>query len=295
MNQTTGNKIMSKICVKCGKVKALNAFLPHREWASQSFHDAWCKNCVQSFCVTVDTLKEYCYYNNRRFSRIQYDVAIKKARYALANNAEYIRRQTNPAKKEALEEQATIRQYFTLINLPNYYMYASNISDGGNMPDYDPGREADPPGDDVLVYSKEWNGMYTQRDISYLNDYYGQLEEDFVLDNENIRDYARKVSKASLDADLTYNRMRHGQASVSAWKEAQAIFDNLSKSANFAECKRKPGENTGPGALGLIIQKIEGTGILETTKVTFPEDDIDRILNDFRHTVHAIGLDGVNP
>jgi len=80
---------------------------------------------------------------------------------------------------------------------------------------------------------------------------------------------------------------------VSAWKEAQAIFDNLSKSANFAACKRKPGDSAGLGALGLIVQKIEGAGALQTTKVTFAKDDIDRIIADFRHTVAAIGLDNL--
>ena len=55
-----------------------------------------------------------------------------------------------------------------------------------------------------------WNGYYTQREIDYLDDYYARLEEGFVLDNQNIQDYARKAAKASLDADIKYNRMRQG-------------------------------------------------------------------------------------
>lgn len=39
--------------------------------------------------------------------------------------------------------------------------------------------------------------MYTQRELDYLNDYYERLEEGFVLDNQNIQDYARKAAKAS--------------------------------------------------------------------------------------------------
>lgn len=85
--------------------------------------------------------------------------------------------------------------------------------------------------------------------------------------------------------------MRQGQASANDWKESQAVFDNLSKSANFAACKRKPGDNAGLGALGLIIQKIEATGALQTQKVSFPEDVYDQILSDYRHIVAAIGLD----
>ena len=100
------------------------------------------------------------------------------------------------------------------------------------------------------AYSKVWNGYYTQREIDYLDEYYAQLEEGFVLDNQNIRDYARKAAKASLDADIKYNRMRQGKASVAEWEKAQAIFDNLSKSANFAACKRKPGDMAGAGFIG---------------------------------------------
>lgn len=294
-----GNKERAKVCVKCGRVLPLNTFYPHKEWASQSFHDAWCKECAAAFCKDADTLREYCWYNNRTYSNQQYDAALKKAMYALANQAEYLKAAGSPAKRAKIEAQAACRSFFSLMNLPNYYIYVNNVTTGGDSVIEYPGRKEDAEqeaiaDDSPLLYDRVWNGMYTQREIDYLNGYYGQLEEDFVLDNENIRDYARKVSKASLDADLTYNKMRHGQVSVSAWKEAQAIFDNLSKSANFAACRRKPGENAGLGSLGLIIQKIEGTGVLQNTKVTFPKDDVDRIIEDFRHTIAAVGLDVIN-
>lgn len=110
-----------------------------------------------------------------------------------------------------------------------------------------------------------------------------------MLDNQNIEDYARKAAKASLDADIKYNRMRQGQAGVAEWEKAQAIFDNLSKSANFAACKRKPGDMAGLGSLGAIVAKIEQSGELDTPKVTFPKDHIDRIIDDFRHITAAIG------
>ena len=54
--------------------------------------------------------------------------------------------------------------------------------------------------------------------------------------------------------------MRQGQAGVAEWEKAQAIFDNLSKSANFAACKRKPGDMAGLGSLGAIVAKIEQSG-----------------------------------
>lgn len=87
--------------------------------------------------------------------------------------------------------------------------------------------------------------------------------------------------------------MRQGIVSVSDWREAQSIFDNLSKSANFAACRRKAGDAAGLGSLGQIVAKIEQTGKLETMKVSFPPDDIDKILGDLMHVVAAVGLDEV--
>lgn len=86
-----GKTIASKMCVKCGKVLPLNAFYPHKEWAAQSFHDAWCKDCATNHCKDIMKLKEYCFYNNRRYSDAQYAAAMKKALYTLTNNAEYLK------------------------------------------------------------------------------------------------------------------------------------------------------------------------------------------------------------
>lgn len=87
--------------------------------------------------------------------------------------------------------------------------------------------------------------------------------------------------------------MRQGLASVSDWKEAQSIFDNLSKSANFAACRRRAGDSAGLGSLGQIVARIEQMGELQTPKVKFPPDDIDKILQDFLHVISAVGLDEV--
>lgn len=163
----------------------------------------------------------------------------------------------------------TGKYFFSVMNLGGVYQLSSNIDSEGAYKEFDPASPAgttvrDENGafldDGELIYSRDWNGMYTQREIEYLDDYYARLEEGFVLDNQNIQDYARKAAKASLDADIKYSKMRHGQASVSEWKEAQAIFDNLSKSANFAACKRKPGDMAGLGSLGAIVAKIEMSG-----------------------------------
>lgn len=171
--------------------------------------------------------------------------------YSLANDPVYLDSTNSDAKRKAAENRAIVRAFFSVMNLSNLYCYASNMSEDGlcappAAQDADGAEETQ--AQEEQVYSKVWNGYYTQREIDYLDEYYAQLEEGFVLDNQNIRDYARKAAKASLDADIKYNRMRQGKASVAEWEKAQAIFDNLSKSANFAACKRKPGDMAGLGS-----------------------------------------------
>ena len=240
-------------------------------------------------------------YNNRRWSDAYWDMAVKKASYALANDAEYLAAR-DEAKREELANRSAGRYFFSIMNLGNVYQYSANIDTEGSYREFNPESTAgtvtrDDSGafldDGDLIFSRKWNGMYTQREIDYLDDYYARLEEGFVLDNQNIQDYARKAAKASLDADIKYSKMRHGQASVAEWEKAQAIFDNLSKSANFAACKRKPGDMAGLGSLGAIVAKIEMSGELDTPMVEFPPDDVDKIIADFRHTIAAVGLEQV--
>lgn len=241
----------SKLCVRCGKVRALNEFYANRGWESQSFHDAWCRECAMKQCTDRESLQAYCWYNNRRWSEELYEGAVKKAMYTLANDPVYLDSNNSEEKRRAAENRAIVRAFFSVMNLSNLYCYAPNMGEDGICAppaalEADHTEEAQKQ--EEQAYSKVWNGYYTQREIDYLDEYYAQLEEGFVLDNQNIRDYARKAAKASLDADIKYNRMRQGKASVAEWEKAQAIFDNLSKSANFAACKRKPGDMAGLGS-----------------------------------------------
>lgn len=283
-------KTASKLCVRCNRLLPLGDFYPNREWRAQMYRDAWCKDCVVDYCDDAETLKEYCFDNNRKWDDVYFERAIKKASYILASNQEYSDPSTSSAKKEAIFNKTAVKQFFSQMNLSNVYCYVENIKSNGVENTPSPTRsEEDSP---VLTYNKKWRGNFTDEQIEALEDIYSQYEEDFVLDNVNIRDYARKVAKASLNADIAEDRMRRGEISAGDYKEAQKIFDDLSKSSNFAACRRKPGESSGLGSLGEIIQRLELSGALQIEGVTFPEDDIDRIIADFRHTLTAAGADG---
>lgn len=145
--------------------------------------------------------------------------------------------------------------------------------------------------DDKPVYDTTWRGWFTPTELKMLDDIYAQYEQDFVLDNVNIQDYARKVAKASLNADIAEDKMRRGQITAKEYKEAQDIFDSLSKSSNFAACRRKPGETTGMGSLGEIILRLETQGYLDENPYTFPDDDVDKVIQAYKYTLQAVGME----
>ena len=151
-----------------------------------------------------------------------------------------------------IEGMAVARAFFSVMNLTNLYKFSRNIDDEGPIREFDSDSQAgttakDEKGafldDGELIYSRDWNGLYTQREIDYLDDYYAKLEEGFVLDNQNIQDYARKAAKASLDADIKYSRMRHGQANQAAQSLKEGVGelaegeDALAESSQTAEKK----------------------------------------------------------
>lgn len=255
--------VASKLCVRCNRVLPLGEFYPNKSWKAQRYHDAWCKECVGQFCKDVETLKQYCYDNNRQWKDSFWDSALKKAQYVLAADAEYINPKTSNKKKKEIEGRTAARQFFGMMNLVPIYGYVENVGeDGVFVSDFKLDEDEEQIERQIKrTYNPKWGGNFSKDEIKYLEDVYSQYEEDFVLDNVNTRDYARKVAKASLNADIAEDKMRRGIISASEYKEAQKIFDDLSKSANFAACRRKPGESSGFGSLGETILRLEVSGV----------------------------------
>ena len=127
-------KIARKLCIKCGQVLALNEFYHNRDWAEQSFRDAWCKNCVNDFCTTRNSLREYCWHNNRSWSDDYYNQAMNRALYSLSTSDEYLAASAKGAedKVRKLEEKAACRCFLGIMNLAGIYHYTDNVSAGGN-------------------------------------------------------------------------------------------------------------------------------------------------------------------
>lgn len=282
-------KTNAKLCIKCNRILPLEKFSANRLWASQQYRDAWCTECTREFCVDKETVKEYCFMNNRALKDKAWEAACKKAAYDLNNNKVYLNPMTPPEKKKQEESLAQARAFLMLKNNAYAYEYVENIHvtdvtqenvvhgfvDDENKPYYD----------------QVWQGWFTREQVEWMNAKYEQYSEDFVLDNINLQDYARKVIKASLNADLAEDRMRRNQGSPDEYMKAQKVFDDLSKSSNFAACRRKPGETAGMGSLGEIILRLETQGYLDKNPYTFPDDDIDKIIEAYQYTLKSVGME----
>lgn len=282
-------KIASKLCVKCNRIMPLEKFSANKLWASQQYRDAWCTECTKEYCVDEKTVKEYCFHNNRKFKENAWEAAKKKASYDLANNKIWLNPMTSPEDKAKEEALAQARAFLIIKNNAYAYEYEENLHVADSTRDavvHEFTDEKDKP-----YYDKVWQGWFTPEQVEWMNEKYDQYKEDFVLDNINMQDYTRKVIKASLNADIAEDRMRRGQGTASDYKEAQKIFDDLSKSSNFAACRRKPGESSGMGSLGEIILRLETQGYLDENPYTFPDDDIDKVIAAYQYTLTSIGME----
>lgn len=240
-------KVPSKLCIKCNRVLPLGDFYPNKEWIAQNYRDAWCKECVGKFCEDEQTVKQYCSLNNRRFNETCWERAVEKAEPAVANNAEYVSPKTSPAKRKKILQKTICRQYFSMMNLAPFYQYTENMDENG-MYIGDEGADSDRDYKTSPIYSKIWRGTYTKEQIEMLDDQYAKLNEDFDLSDESRRDYARKVVRASFNADVAEDKYRRGEISLKEYRDAINMFDTLSKSNEFAACRKKPGDATGLSA-----------------------------------------------
>ena len=133
---------------------------------------------------------------------------------------------------------------------------------------------------DELIYSDEWRGSYSSSDLDYLDSYYKDLKSDFKIVTRNHKDYARKIAKASLAMDKAYEDMLQGvQGADTRYKNLKDTFDQLSKSAQFAEDKRGAND-VGLGCFGVIFDKVEKHNWIPKYE-PMEKDDYDKLIEYF--------------
>lgn len=281
----------TKLCLKCGRVRQLESdYYVNKDWEDQLGRDIWCKECVNR-CTTKEEIKEYFWENHRDWNERIWDMARAKAEKMLLNNATYQKSSEN--RKKVMMERITAQQVPSFMQ--TMYKYVENGKDGRSLTYAEAKANGEIVEDtkDERVYSEFFNGYFTKKDLEYLENYYSKLEEDFNFDNESTRDYARKVCKASLQADKSQDDFAAGKCSFADVKDALAQFDMLSKSANFAACKRKVGDTSGLTSWAETTLKLETTGHTMQRKIEWPEDDVDKVTNALRYLITSLGLDSL--
>ncbi len=277
----------TKLCLKCGRVRDANDYYTNKDWEDQLGKDVWCKECVNR-CTTKDNIMEYCWENHRQFTDRMWEAAQKKAERLVLNNIGY--QKGSEQKRAVMLEKFTAQQFPSVMSV--FYKYEDNTNDGTiswNEAKAQ-GIVTDEQAAEEKVYSSDFNGYFTERDLEYLKNYYAKLEEDFNFDNETMRDYAKKVCKSSLQADKLQDAYAAGRCAYADVKDAMTQFDTLSKSANFAACRRKAGETSGLTCWAETTYKLETTGHTMQNKIEWEEDDVDRVIASLKHIVASLNL-----
>lgn len=279
----------TKLCLKCGRVKPISEYYANRDWEDQLGKDIWCKECVNR-CSNKDEVREYFWENHREWDDRVWQKAGERAEKLASNNTVY--QKANDDRRKTILERLTCQQVPAVMAL--YYHYVENGKDGKTT-SYAEAKangkikeEIDP---DIKTYSEEFNGYFKPSELAFLENYYKGLETDFDLSDTNLRDIARKVAKASLQADKAQDDFMAGRCDYSVVKDAMSQFDLLSKSGNFAACKRKPGDNAGMNSWSELTLKLETTGHPCTRKIEWPKDDVDKTIEEFKYIIEALGLD----
>lgn len=267
----------TKVCTKCKQTRPLTEFYANKEWVDQLGKDCWCKACAGK-CKTKDELREYFWENNREWNERLWESSRKKAEQTASQNAIY---QKSPdERRNVILDNLTCQN--ALKNMQVVYKFVDHSSDVNTL-SYQEAKEnghiieeKDP---NVKEYSEEFSGYFKPDELKYLQEYYAGLENDFDLSDTNLRDIAKKLAKASLQADKVQDRYMAGQAQLVDVKDAMTLFDLLAKSGNFAACKRKPGEKSGLNNWAETTMYCETHGHPCIKKIEWPKDVVDTALD----------------
>lgn len=281
-----------RICLNCGQKKLTKDFYDHLQYKEGQYKDLWCKQCVGKIKNKYQ-MRKYFWQNKRKWDQRIWESCVTKATKLVSANATYQR--SSDDRKAILLERIAAQQIASMVN--KYYKY-EDTSCGGKYSSFEQAiqnglvvQEQDP---NERKFNAQWNGKFTKHELQFLQNKYSELNRDFKLDDASTQDYARKVCKASLHADSAMSDYMSGKCGFEAVKDANNVFDILSKSANFAACKRKSGDTSGLTSFGEFVAKWEASGISPQEyerPVIFAQDAIDRCTKNLYHLAASLNLD----
>lgn len=255
---------------------------------------------MNTHCIDMDTMREYCWYNNRTWSDDAWERAKKVAMYTLANDSMYL--SSDDTRRAQMLNEATCMRFYSSMNMVHVYRYTPNITEDGAYKEYNPNsvagtlRKPDDdaePDDEDLLYSAKWNGMYRRREIEWLDAKYENYMAQHNLDTEHLQDAAKKQCALALIADDVMQRYRNGGATLDDVNKVMKMYDDSAKSNMFAACKRKPGEAEGATSFSEMAAKLQSSGKIEAVKIKWAKDAVDAMLDEYYGLAAKMGRDGV--
>lgn len=192
----------------------------------------------------------------------------KSKSYSDAEKEGFIHQNSNRSKEEKEFILAKYKDYLTLQCTSTVKCLSSSTNENTYQDSQN----------EPLVYSEKWRGKYTASDIKSLDAYYAGLERDYKIITENHRDYARKIAKASLRMDQTYDDMLNGvEGADKKYENATKAFDTLSKSAKFSESTRSVND-VGISSFSKVAAMVEAHNWIPTHK-PLEKDTIDEMID----------------
>ena len=79
---------------------------------------------MQRLVKNEESLREYCYENNRAWKDELYDSAVRKATKTLSTDEKYIN--AFPALQEGMTDKAIVSAFIQMMNLTAFYRYVDN-------------------------------------------------------------------------------------------------------------------------------------------------------------------------
>lgn len=253
-------KCQNKDCPKMGRYQTENNFyLSHNP---QMPHHPFCKECVND---SVDMNNIDTIYNILKSLDIPFIFDIW---------ADVVKK----GSKNCLE------RYFKILNGKKYI----NTHWGDSIFEEDKNFIPQSHLDEIPLWDDEWQGNYTKSELDYLNNYLDKLKETFDITNVNYIDYAKKIANASLIEIKARNTYQGSptKENFAMWKDANTMFDNLSKSAKFSENTRTAND-IGLGSFGQIFDAVEKHNYIPSY---IPEDKdmYDKLLEQFSNVEKSL-------
>lgn len=274
-------KDVIKVCPICGKELPLRDFYENIENKQGFNHDFWCKNCAKRFVQDKDTMKEYCENNARVFMQDLWEDSkeLAKKKYVQKGGAITGDSALSEAVKQSLI-RSSISSYFRRFNSDKWYRYNDPMEIPETIEEYEEKADVLDDKAEAKVYSHEWRGYYTPKELADREEYMNNLRSQFEITDSHIEDNFRQVVNASLNlskANEEYNEAPTKE-NMAIVKQASDVYRTLSDSAKLSASKRTAVDQSNYSDLGSIIAEVEQGGFL-INKPEFEKDDVDMTID----------------